>query len=82
MTILSGETIQCSAGDEQYKMIPYGRKPGKKDDADIGNYVYGKIEAKSRKTDPFMALVASMTIEDMIPYAQTAAVPDIGVMTY
>lgn len=69
-------------GTNNTKMIPYGRKPGKKDDADIGNYVYGKIEAKSRKTDPFMALVASMTIEDMIPYAQTAAVPDIGVMTY
>jgi hypothetical protein len=58
------------------------KRDTKKDDADIGNYVYGKIEAKSRKTDPFMALVASMTIEDMIPYAQTAAVPDIGVMTY
>ena len=69
-------------GTNNTKMIPYGRKPGKKDDADIGNYVYGKIEAKSRKNDPFMALVASMTIEDMIPYAQTAAVPDIGVMTY
>ena len=66
----------------QYGSTLIGRKPGKKDDADIGNYVYGKIEAKSRKTDPFMALVASMTIEDMIPYAQTAAVPDIGVMTY
>lgn len=64
------------------KMIPYGRNPGKKDDADIGNFVYGKIEAKSRKTDPFMALVASMTIEDMIPYAQNTAVPDIGVITY
>lgn len=69
-------------GTNNTKMVRYGRKPGKKDDADIGNYVYGKIEAKSRKTDPFMALVASMTIEDMIPYAQTAAVPDIGVMTY
>lgn len=64
------------------KMIPYGRKPGKKDDADIGNYVYGKIEAKSRKTDPFMALVASMTIEDMIPYSTSTELPDIGVMTY
>jgi phage terminase large subunit-like protein len=29
-----------------------------------GNFYYGKIEAKSRKTDPFMALVASMVIED------------------
>jgi len=63
-------------------MVQYGRKPGKKDDADIGNYVYGKIEAKSRKTDPFMALVASMTIEDMIPYAAATELPDIGVMIY
>lgn len=30
---------------------------------DTGNFIYAKIEAKSRKTDPFMALVASMTIE-------------------
>lgn len=45
------------------KLIRYGRKKGSEDDADIGNFVYGKIEAKSRKTDPFMALVASMTLE-------------------
>lgn len=25
-----------------------------------GNYTFGKIEPKSRKTDPFMALVAGM----------------------
>jgi len=30
---------------------------------DTGNFVYAKIEAKSRKTDPWMALVASMTVE-------------------
>ena len=48
------------------KLIRYGRKLGTSGDADIGNYVYGKIEAKSRKTDPFMALVAAMTIEDRI----------------
>ena len=64
------------------KMIPYGRKPGQKDDADIGNYVYGKIEAKSRKTDPFMALVASMTIEDMLPCTGSAEIPDIGVAIF
>ncbi|MBR2132898.1 MAG: terminase large subunit [Oscillospiraceae bacterium] len=33
---------------------------------DTGNYYYAKIEGKSRKTDPFMALVASMVIEDKI----------------
>lgn len=31
-----------------------------------GSFYYGKIEEKSRKTDPFMALVASMTIEDLL----------------
>lgn len=34
--------------------------------ADTGNFYYAKIEAKSRKTDPFMALVASMTIEPLL----------------
>ncbi len=64
------------------KMVRYGRKLGKEDDADIGNFVYAKIEAKSRKTDPFLAVVASMTIEDAIPYAQTINAPDLGVFTY
>ena len=63
-------------------MIRYGRKLGKEDDADIGNFVYAKIEAKSRKTDPFMALVASMTVEDALPYAQVTNAPDLGVFTY
>lgn len=33
---------------------------------DTGNFIYAKIEGKSRKTDPFMALVASMTIEPLL----------------
>lgn len=49
------------------KLVRSNRKIGKADDADMGNFVYGKIEAKSRKTDPFMALVASMVIEDELP---------------
>lgn len=44
------------------KLIRYGRDQG----ADKGSYVYAKIEAKSRKTDPFMALVASMIPEQEI----------------
>ena len=64
------------------KMVRYGRKPGKEDDADIGNFVYAKIEAKSRKTDPFMTLAASMTVEDDLPYAQSVSAPDLGVFTY
>lgn len=34
--------------------------------SDTGNFYYAKIEAKSRKTDPFMALVASQTIEHLL----------------
>ena len=63
------------------KMIRSGRKPGKDDDADLGNFVYGKIEARSRKTDPFMALAASMTVEDVLPAARRPK-PKFGVYTY
>lgn len=44
------------------KLIPSGKKQG----TDTGNFYYGKIEAKSRKTDPFMAVVHSMCIEDAL----------------
>lgn len=36
--------------------------------SETGNFYYAKIEAKSRKTDPFMALVASMTIESLLGF--------------
>lgn len=41
-------------------------RSGRKEGTDTGNYYYAKIESKSRKTDPFMALVAAMTIESEI----------------
>ncbi|MGN0484893.1 MAG: terminase large subunit domain-containing protein [Lachnospiraceae bacterium] len=63
------------------KLIRSGRKPGSAEDADLGNFVYGKIEAKSRKTDPFMAVAASMTIEDLLPVARRKK-PVFGVYTY
>lgn len=44
------------------KTIRYGKNVG----ADKGSFVYAKIEARSRKTDPFMALVASMVCESDI----------------
>lgn len=44
------------------KLIASGKKLG----TDTGNYYYGKIEAKSRKTDPFQALAHSVTIEDLL----------------
>lgn len=33
---------------------------------DMGNFFYGKIESKTRKTDSFMAFVASMCCEDVL----------------
>ena len=45
---------------------------------DTGNFIYAKIEAKSRKTDPWMALVASMTCEDKFAQGAPLAFPPIG----
>lgn len=45
------------------KRIPASRGIG----SDTGNFYYGKVEAKSRKTDPFMALVAAECVEDALP---------------
>ena len=57
------------------KRIPKAKANG---GADTGNYYYGKIEAKSRKTDPFMALVASMVIEPQLGSGQPVQLPPIG----
>ena len=45
---------------------------------DTGNYIYAKIEGKSRKTDPFMALVASMVIEPVLGTGKPIKAPVIG----
>ncbi len=42
-------------------------RSGVKSGTDTGNYVFAKIEGKSRKTDPFMAVAHSMVIEDELP---------------
>lgn len=44
------------------KLIASGKKQG----TDTGNFYYGKIEGKSRKTDPFMAGVHSTVIEHLL----------------
>jgi phage terminase large subunit-like protein len=47
-----------------------------------GNYTYGKIEEKSRKTDPFMALVAAC-VGAVGEAEQAGSLVDMpGVMTY
>ena len=56
-------------------------RSSKKIGVDTGNFIYAKIEAKSRKTDPFMALVASMTVEDALGTGQAAQLPPIGAIS-
>lgn len=46
--------------------------------SDTGNFYYAKIEAKSRKTDPFMGLVASMVIESKLGGGEQAGPPPMG----
>lgn len=53
-------------------------RSGKTAGSDTGNYYYAKIEGRSRKTDPFMALAASMTIEDELGTGYIPDVPDLG----
>lgn len=56
------------------KRVRSSRKLG----VDTGNFIYAKIEAKSRKTDPFMALVASMTVESELMTGTTSTIPPLG----
>lgn len=45
---------------------------------DTGNFIYAKIEGKSRKTDPWMALVASMVVEPVLGNGMPAEIPPVG----
>ena len=58
------------------KKVASSRKAG----CDTGNYYYAKIEAKSRKTDPFMALVASVTMEDCLRAGNPFGDIDLGAL--
>lgn len=49
---------------------------------DIGNYVYGKIEPETRKTDPFMALVAAMTEERILDQLPPIEIGNVGCFTF
>ena len=53
-------------------------RSSKKLGVDTGNFIYAKIEAKSRKTDPWMALVAAMTQEDELGTGGALQAPKIG----
>jgi phage terminase large subunit-like protein len=49
---------------------------------EFGNYVYGKIEPKSRKTDGFTALVAAMTEDGNLPEEAFIETPDLPAFTF
>lgn len=49
-----------------------------KEGSNTGNFYYAKIEAKSRKTDPFMAFVASMCIEGTLGSGTAPELPKVG----
>lgn len=53
-------------------------RSSKKAGVDTGNFIYAKIEAKSRKTDPFMAVVASMVGEPVLGTGAPLTIPPIG----
>ena len=73
-----GDTPPLRWAANNTKLIASGKKEG----TDTGNFYYGKIEAKSRKTDPFMAQVATMIIEDELGDGGMTETPDEGVYTY
>lgn len=77
-----GDAPELRWATNNTKLIRYGRNLGSPSDADIGNFVYGKIEAKSRKTDPFMAFVAAMTCEDQIIERRTRGRRKLDVATF
>lgn len=52
-------------------------RSSKKQGSDTGNFYYAKIEAKSRKTDMFMALVASMVEEPVLGNGEPIAAPPV-----
>lgn len=49
---------------------------------DTGNFIYAKIEALSRKTDPWMALVFSMVVESVLGDGRTAVLPPMGAIVF
>ena len=59
------------------KLVKAGRALG----SDTGNYFYSKIESRSRKNDPWMAVVAAMTIESELGDGEEV-IADMPVFSY
>ena len=57
-------------------------RSSKKQGCDTGNFIYAKIEAKSRKTDPFMALVAGMVAESVLGTGEVPKLPPVGAVGF
>ena len=62
------------------KSMPAARKTA--GETDLGNWTYGKIEGKSRKTDGFMALVAAMTVENELDDAPAGNISNLPVLAF
>ena len=69
-----GDAPQLRWACNNTKRVRASRNIGK----DTGNFTYAKIEAKSRKTDPWMALVAAMTCEKELGNGQAVTLPPLG----
>ena len=69
-----GDAPQLRWAVNNTKRVRSSRKLG----VDTGNFIYAKIEAKSRKTDPWMALVASMVGEPALGTGQAVGIPPMG----
>lgn len=62
------------------KSVPAARRAT--GETDLGNWTYGKIEGKSRKTDGFMALVAAMTVENELDETPTGNINSLPVLAF
>ncbi len=68
-----GDTPHLRWAVNNTKRIRSSRRIG----VDTGNFIYAKIEARSRKTDPWMALVAAMTVEDELGTGEAPTIPPV-----
>lgn len=71
-----GDNVPLRWAVNNTKRMPAAKKNG---GVDTGNFYYAKIEPKSRKNDPFMAVVAAMTIESELSgdSAEWVEIPEI-----
>lgn len=77
-----GNTPHLRWATNNSKLVKAKRSALAKDgELDMGNYLIGKIEPKSRKTDPFMALVASMCCESRIRDTSGRIKPKVRLQT-